>query len=67
MYFNLEKVDGVFFKFGNVGLVPNDGDLLINNKKYAHAVVNQGDKTRYILTITGVTLDKEKLNTIVGK
>lgn len=67
MYFNLEKVDGVFFKFGNVGLVPNEGGLLINNKKYAHAVVNQGDKTRYILTITGVTFDKEKLNTIVGK
>ena len=67
MYFNLEKVDGVFFKFGNVGLVPNEGGLLINNKKYAHAVVNQGKQTRYILTITGVSFDKEKLSILVGK
>lgn len=67
MYFNLEQVDGVFFKFGNVGLVPNAGGLLINNKKYAHAVVNQGEQTRYIITITGVTFDKEKLGTLVNK
>lgn len=64
MYFNLEKVDGVFYKLGNVGLVPNNNGVLLNNKKYAHAVVNQGDKSRYVLIVTAV-LDKEKLSTLL--
>ena len=67
MYFNLENVDGVFYKFGNVGLVPNDSGLLLNNKKYAHAVVNESEQTRYVLITYSATLDKEKLSTLVNE
>lgn len=51
LYIPLTLDDRVFFKFANFGLVDLTRPSWINNRRYTHAVVNDSDTTRYILSL----------------
>jgi hypothetical protein len=50
LYIKLNESPGHMMKFSGFGLLP-DGDAIINNKNFAHAVVNDSNVDRYILNI----------------
>lgn len=51
LYLPLTVNDRVFFKFADFGLVDLSKASWINNRRYTHAVVNDSDETRYILSL----------------
>lgn len=44
--------DKVYFKFANFGLVDLSCASWLNNRRYVHAVVNDGDENRYIINVS---------------
>ena len=55
IYYNLDPSDGVYFKFATVGLVPMNTDrgIWVNTDQHVHAVVNDTDQPRTIVSISG--------------
>lgn len=51
LYLPVQCDQGTMFKMGNVGLLPLDGSVLLNNKRFTHAIANTGTKTRYTISI----------------
>ena len=52
-YWTLGKYNDVYFKLGNAGLLPLDKPLFINATEHVHAVVNERDEERSVLTMYG--------------
>ena len=52
-YWTLGDHNDVYFKLGNAGLLPLDHALFINATEHVHAVVNEQDKERSVLTMYG--------------
>jgi len=52
-YWNLTDSKDVYFKLGNAGLLPLDKPLFINATEHVHAVVNQTNNKRIVLTMYG--------------
>lgn len=57
-YWALTDEEDVLFKFGRCGLVPSGQSLFINPLDHMHSVVNQGKKTREVITIVGKLLNR---------
>jgi hypothetical protein len=56
IYIPINFKSGNLFKFSNVGLVPLDGPVLINNHNFAHALINDSEEYRFGLGIVGTRL-----------
>ena len=52
-YWTLGDHNDVYFKLGNAGLLPLNHALFINATEHVHAVVNEQDKERSVLTMYG--------------
>jgi len=57
IYIPINFKPGNLFKMANVGLLPLDRPLLINNHNFAHALINDSDSYRFALAIVGSKLD----------
>ena len=53
IYIPVNFKTGNLFKFSNVGLIPLDGPILINNRNFAHALINDSKEYRFGLGING--------------
>lgn len=51
LYVPLGDTQNIFFKFGKFGCVDLTGISIINNRKYPHAVVNDSNRDRFILSL----------------
>lgn len=56
IYIPINFKSGNLFKFSNVGLVPLDGPMLINNHNFSHALINDSEEYRFGLGIVGTKL-----------
>ncbi len=52
-YWTLGDHKDVYFKLGNAGLLPLEKPLFINATEHVHAVVNEQDQERHVLTMYG--------------
>jgi len=52
-YWLLTDPEDVHFKFGRCGLLPLDTPLFINSIEHVHSVVNQSNKPRLVISVTG--------------
>jgi hypothetical protein len=57
IYIPINFKAGNLFKFANVGLLPLDGPILINNHNFAHALINDSKEYRFGLGIVGTKLN----------
>jgi hypothetical protein len=53
IYIPINFKPGNLFKFSNIGLLPLDGPILINNHNFAHALINDSNEYRFGLGING--------------
>ena len=60
IYIPINFKAGNLFKFANVGLLPLDGPILINNHNFAHALVNDSKEYRFGLGIVGSKLNGKR-------
>ena len=56
IYIPINFKPGNLFKFSNIGLLPLDGPILINNHNFAHALINDSEEYRFGLGIIGTRL-----------
>lgn len=57
LYIPINFKSGNLFKIANVGLIPLDKPLLVNNHNFAHALINDSDEYRFALGIVGSKLN----------
>jgi hypothetical protein len=57
IYIPINFKPGNLFKLSNVGLIPLDGPILINNHNFAHALINDSKEYRFGLGIVGTRLN----------
>lgn len=57
IYIPINFKPGNLFKFSDIGLLPLDGPILINNHDFAHALINDSKEYRFGLGINGSKLN----------
>ena len=53
IYIPINFKKGNYFKLNNVGLLPTDRPILINNHNFTHALINDSDEYRFGIAIVG--------------
>jgi hypothetical protein len=56
IYIPINFKSGNLFKFSNVGSIPLDGPVLVNNHNFAHALINDSNEYRFGVGIVGTRL-----------
>ena len=51
MYIPLSWPSGNYFKFATGGLIDSDSPWMINTGDHTHALINQSDQNRLVLTL----------------
>jgi hypothetical protein len=53
IYIPINFKPGNLFKLANVGLIPLDGPMLINNHNFVHSLINDSSEYRFAIAIVG--------------